>query len=193
MKHFTEIPKSAVLLLSGGLDSVTLLYALRGEGCVIHPLLIDYQQPHLRELVYAEAHCRRFGLTPTRLTIPALGGLSESGWIVPFRNGILISLAVNLAVHTRSEVVCIGCNAGDAEMFPDCRRSFLGTMTSAIDWAGYPDIGIYVPFLLWNKARIGGLAREIGVPTEEIWSCYTAGPEPCGRCPACLKLKEAFA
>lgn len=186
------IPKTIIHLLSGGLDSVTLLYRLHEQGHKIHCALFDYKQQHAQELTFAKLHCHRLGLLFTTLELPALGGLTEGSWIVPNRNAVLLSMAVNLAVKANANTVTIGCNADDAEMFPDCRKPFLDAMNAAIKAAGY-EVEICAPFLDWRKWKIGGLAQEIGIRTHEIWSCYVGGAKPCGQCPACQKLNAAMA
>lgn len=184
--------KKIVHLLSGGLDSVTLLYDLHQQGHDVHCLLIDYKQRHVQELTFAKHHCHRLGVLYTTMEIPELGGLTEVSWIVPNRNAIFVSLAVNLAVKINSKEVTIGCNSEDSEMFPDCRLAFIEAMNAAVAAAGY-EVTISAPYLDWSKWKIGGLAREMGVPTHEIWTCYRGGLEPCGTCPACIKLKKALA
>lgn len=186
------IPTFVIHLLSGGLDSVTMLYDLHGQGCKVHCLLCDYKQKHVQELVFAKEHCHRLGVLFTTVELPQLGGLTKESWIVPNRNAILISLAVNLAIQAKADTVTIGCNADDAEMFPDCRREFLLAMNQAVRAAGY-GIDILAPYLDKLKWEIGALAQEIGVPVNQIWSCYEGGEKPCGECPACLKLAEAMA
>lgn len=186
------IPKSIVLLLSGGLDSVTLLHLLKSEGHSVHAALCDYKQPHSQELNLARLHCHRLGVLYTTIEIPYLGGLDESSaWIVPCRNPILISLAVNVAIRANAECVAFGANADDAAGFPDCRPEFVKAMNSALK-AAEIKVEIVAPLLDWPKWKIGALAREMGIKAHEIWSCYRAGLKPCGICPACLKLEAAL-
>lgn len=185
------IPKHIIHLLSGGLDSVTMLYDLRGQGHQVHALLCDYKQRHVQELTFAKGHCSRLGVLYTVLELPALGGLTEESWIVPFRNAVLISLAVNLAVHSHSDTVTIGCNAEDAEYFPDCRKPFIQAMNEAVRASGYA-VEICAPYIDWPKWQIVGFARDMHVPLHEIWSCYKGGAKPCGECPACKKMEAAL-
>lgn len=185
------IPKTIIHLLSGGLDSTTLLYDLKQQGHSIHCLLCDYKQRHVQELTFARFHCNRLGILFTTIELPALHGLTETSWIVPNRNAILLSIAVNVAANANADTVTIACNRDDSDYFPDCRKLFLDSINTAVKAAGY-DIEICAPYLDWTKARIGGLAQEMGVPIHQIWTCYRGGSEPCGECPACLKLKAAF-
>jgi len=186
------IPKTIIHLLSGGLDSVTMLYDLKQQGHSVHCLLFDYGQRHVQELTFAKLHCNRLGVLFTTMQLPALGGLNDEGWIVPNRNCIMLSLAVNLAVQAKADSVTIGCNKDDDAVFPDCRMAFLQLFNTMLTTAEI-SVEVCAPYLDKSKAWIGGLARELGVPAHEIWTCYRGGAKPCGECPACKKLKLALA
>lgn len=187
------IPKTIVLLLSGGLDSVTALYELKAQGHLIHCLSVNYQQPHVQELELAKMHCQRLGVLFTVIELPALGGLNKESWIVPNRNAILLSLAVNLAVQAKADTVVIGCNADDEAAFPDCRQSFLQYYNWMLKAAQIP-VEVCAPYLDKKKWEIVDLARQLGVKMNEIWTCYQPKDgKPCGACPACEKLKLALA
>lgn len=185
------MPKFAVLLLSGGLDSVTALNMLLAQGVKVHCLSFNYKQRHQQEIQWAITHARRCGVLYTVMDLPELGGLTEQSWIVPNRNAIFLSVAVNVACQVGADCVVIGCNSDDAEYFPDCRNYFLDAMNTSIKAAGY-DIQIYAPFIDWPKWKIGQLAQEMGVKPHEIWTCYHGGEKPCGKCPACKKLELAM-
>lgn len=181
-----------VHLLSGGLDSVTLLYDQKQQGHRIHCLGLDYGQAHKQELLWAKHHAERCGVVYTVVELPHLGGLTEQSWIVPNRNAIFLSVAVNMAAQMDCDVVTIGCNKDDADYFPDCRKEFIDAMNAAVKAAGY-GIEIAAPYLHYTKAWIGGMAQQLGVVPNEIWTCYHGGEKPCGECPACKKLQTAFA
>ena len=185
--------KSIVHLLSGGLDSVTMLYDLHAQDHMIHCLMVDYGQRHAQELVFAKGHCHRLGVLYTAMQIPSLGGLTESdSWIVPNRNMVLLSLAVSLAVRAKADTVTIGCNFGDAKGFLDCRPNFICAIKDAVRLAGY-GIEVCAPYIAKAKWEIADLSKQLGVPSHELWTCYKGGARPCGECPACVKLAEAFA
>lgn len=186
------IPKTIIHLLSGGLDSVTMLYDLKAQGQNVHCALFDYKQQHVQELTFAKEHCHRLGVLWTTVELPPLGGLTEASWIVPFRNPIMLSIAVNLAVQAKADTITIACNADDHADFPDCRWEVFDAMNHAAKLSGY-SIEICAPYLDWPKWKISGLARELGVPTDMIWTCYKGGAKPCGECPACKKLEAALA
>jgi 7-cyano-7-deazaguanine synthase len=185
-------PKFVVHLLSGGLDSVTLLYDLVGQGCKVHCVLFDYHQQHVQELTFAKLHCHRLNVLFTTVQLPKLGGLTDKSWIVPNRNAIMLMMAVNVAVEAGAESVTIGCNADDAEMFHDCRWAAIDALNHALK-VSHINVEICAPYINKRKWQIAGAAREMGVPANEIWTCYRGGAKPCGTCPACLKLKEAMA
>lgn len=170
---------------------MTMLYDLKQQGHAIHCLLIDYRQRHVQELVWAKAHANRCGVLYTTIELPDLGGLKKPDWIVPNRNAIFLSLAVNLAIKATADTVTIGCNFDDAADFPDCRMVFIDAMNASVKASGY-DVEICAPYITWRKWKIAGLARELGVPSNEVWTCYRGGKEPCGVCPACVKLKAAL-
>lgn len=186
------IPKTIIHLLSGGLDSVTMLYDLKAQGHSVHCVLFDYKQSHVQELTFAKGHCLRLGVLYTTMELPALGGLNDQSWIVPNRNAILLSLAVNLAVQAGADTVTIGCNKDDESGFPDCRMAFLQLFNTMLKTAEIT-VEVCAPYLNWPKWKIGGLAREMGISQSDIWTCYRGGPTPCGECPACKKLKIALA
>lgn len=188
------IPKTIIHLLSGGLDSVTMLYDLHSQGHKIHCLLVDYKQQHIQELQFARIHTHRLGLLFTTVTLWTLKGsllLDGKGtWEVPIRNSVLLSLAVNHAAYAKADTVTIGCNTDDAAEFPDCRKEFLDAFRATVLSAGH-NIDICAPYLDKTKAEIVDIARSLNVPMHEIWSCYKGGKKPCGECPACLKLAAA--
>lgn len=185
------IPKTIIHLLSGGLDSVIMLYDLKAQGHSIHCLLFDYRQRHKQELLWAKQHASRCGVLYTTIELPDLGGLTEQSWIVPNRNAIFLSVAVNVACKAGADTVTIGCNADDADYFPDCRKLFLDAMNAAVKSAGY-NVEICAPYLDKSKNWIGVRAKMIGVSASEIWTCYKGGEKPCGECPACEKLVIAM-
>jgi 7-cyano-7-deazaguanine synthase len=185
------IPKFIVLLLSGGLDSVTLLYYLH-RTCKVFCVLFDYKQKHVQELTFAKGHCRRLGVLYRTIELPKLGGLTPRDWVVPFRNPIMLSVAANVAIQARADEIAIGCNMDDRDQFPDCRWEVMDAMNHALTISGYK-VQIVAPFLEKSKREIVEIARNLNVPMHEIWTCYRGGARPCGKCLACKKLEAACA
>lgn len=177
------------------MDSTVLLYDLVNQGASIHCLLFDYGQRHQKELNFAKQHCTRLNLPFTLICLPTLQGskLTDSGesFVVPFRNPIMLSMAVNLAAAIGADSVTIGCNADDAEDFPDCRWETIDALNHAIKLSGLL-VTIRAPYVQKRKWEIGAIGQELHVNLGETWSCYTGGNEPCGTCPACQKRQLAM-
>jgi 7-cyano-7-deazaguanine synthase len=186
---------SIVHLLSGGLDSVVMLHDLHGQGCKIHCALFDYKQRHAQELIWAKHHCGALGVMFTTFEIPQLRGSEltdgSGGVIVPNRNAILLSMAVNLAVSCRAELVTFAANKDDEAMFPDCRHEFVNAFNEMLRSAGI-EVQVCAPYLDETKARIAAIGHEMGVELSETWSCYRGGVKPCGKCEACNKREAAL-
>lgn len=183
--------KTIVHLLSGGLDSTVMLYDLHSQGCRVHCVLFSYHQSHAQELLWAKHHCHRLGVMFTTIELPPLGGLTKEDWVVPFRNPIMLSLAVNLAVQAGAEAVTIGCNADDAANFPDCQWSVMDALNHALMLSRIT-VEICAPYIQKHKWEIVALGHKLGVQIRETWSCYQGGVEPCGECDACKKRVEAM-
>lgn len=185
-----------VHLLSGGLDSVVMLYDLVGEGTKVHCVLFDYQQRHIKELEFAQRHCERLNVLYTKITLPQLRGSTltdGSGTVVvPNRNAIMLSLAVNLAVEAKADLVTFAANQDDEEVFPDCRVSFVEAFNQMLK-AAELKVQVAAPYLDKRKSWIKRLGDDMGVRLDETWSCYAGGLQPCGECPACKKREAALA
>ena len=180
----------SILLLSGGLDSTTLLYDINSNGGDVFCLMFSYHQRHRQELLFAREHCSRLKVQSRVLDLPDLGGLNEQSWIVPNRNMIFLSIAANVAHDINADSILIGCNSDDESMFPDCRRDFLNFAEQTIKHAGY-SVKVIAPFLNLTKREIAEKAKQFGINSSNIWTCYRGGSKQCGTCPACIKLKES--
>lgn len=185
-----------VHLLSGGLDSVVMLYDLVEQGKSAHCLLFNYQQRHVKELEYALTHCARLKVAKTVHCLPQLLGSEltdgSGSVIVPARNPIMLSLAANLAVSIGSKLVTIAANKDDEEAFPDCREAFIESFNLMLAKSNI-DVQVAAPYIEKSKAWIAERAQELDVNLSETWSCYRGGDVPCGECAACLKRNAAIA
>lgn len=188
------IPKCAVLCLSGGFDSVVGLYWLISQGCKVHNVIFEYGQRHVQETVWAKHHSLRMGCLHTTITIPQLRGSTltdgSGGVVVPCRNTVFLSHAVNLAIEAKAESVVYCCNADDEAVFPDCRMRFVETYNAMLK-SQEINVEVCAPFVHMAKWQIGDLGRQLGVNFDESWSCYRGGKEPCGVCPACKQRASA--
>lgn len=204
----------AVVLLSGGLDSTTMLYAARRDGIEPICLSIHYGQLHERELDGAKKITSSLklehwivplslpwggsALTDENLAVPKGREEAEISkeiplTYVPARNSIFLSLAASLAEVKRADTIYFGANALDYSGYPDCRPEFIRAFEEMIargTKAGA--IRVVAPLLRLSKAEIVKLASELGVPFEWTWSCYEGGQYPCGECDSCILRAKGF-
>lgn len=213
--------KKAVILLSGGLDSTTVLAIAHAEGYELHSLAFDYGQRHQREVEAASAVARHYGVTQqktVKIDLRAFGGSALTADIavpharsleemaqdipityVPARNTIFLSFALAYAeVHGANDIF-LGINAIDYSGYPDCRPEYLEAyehMANLATRATTQDgraIHIHAPLLRMSKAEIVRKGTELGVPYELTWSCYEGGERACGTCDSCLLRLNGFA
>ncbi|MDP2211399.1 MAG: 7-cyano-7-deazaguanine synthase QueC [Candidatus Aquicultor sp.] len=209
----------AVVLLSGGLDSMVcaLLAARNYQADQVDALNILYGQKHSKESQAAREIADYLGLgsyETVKLAAELFEGAGstlvdedkeippgpypeESGPVstyVPFRNGMLISVATAYALKVNAQAVYFGAHAEDALnwAYPDCTPEFLGAMKNAV-WVGtYHKVRLITPLEWLTKAEIVKLGHELGAPFELTWSCYQGGEEACGKCATCISRLEAF-
>jgi len=213
-------PRTAVLLLSGGLDSGTCLALLSRWGWTVHAISFDYGQRHRVELRAARRLASRYrvashrvvslpglgalggsALTDRRLAVPkrALGKVAIPVTYVPARNTLFLSFALAAAETAGATEIVIGANALDSSGYPDCRPPFLrafqtvarlGTKAGA---EGRP-VSIRAPLLSMTKGQIVRLATRLGLDTGLTSSCYdpSSRGRPCGICDSCLLRARGF-
>lgn len=190
-----SLPKFVVLCLSGGMDSVVGLYDLIAQGCKVHCVIFEYGQQHIQETIWAKHHAGRMGCLYTTVSLPQLKGSTltdgKGGVVVPCRNTVFLSMAVNLAVAAGAESVVYCCNSDDEAVFPDCRMIFVQSFNAMLK-AQEINVEMCTPYIHMAKWQIGDLGRQLGVNFNETWSCYKGGKEPCGECPACKKREQAM-
>ncbi|MEW6104027.1 MAG: 7-cyano-7-deazaguanine synthase QueC [bacterium] len=210
--------KKAVILLSGGLDSSTILYLAKSKGYLCFPLSFDYGQRHKKELVCARKIAESLGLslivvkinlpwlssslTDKKKPIPSPEKTEKIGERIPStyvsaRNLIFLSIAISYAEEIGANSIFIGANARDFSGYPDCRDDFLKSFfkTASLGTkAGVSKkpISIERPLIDKTKKEIVLLAKGLGVPFELTWSCYKGGRKPCGICESCFLRKKGF-
>ncbi len=207
--------QKTVCILSGGMDSTTLLYHLFDLGDEVLALSFDYGQRHRKELEYAGRTCARLGVRHTAVDISAVGGLlkgsalTSSGiavphghyedesmrlTVVPNRNMIMMAIAGGYALAEGCDRLAVAVHAGDHAVYPDCRPQFIADFEDALRSGNYGQPSVYAPFLDWTKSDIARLGVELGIDFErDTWSCYEGGEEPCGKCGTCVERAEALA
>jgi 7-cyano-7-deazaguanine synthase len=210
----------AIILLSGGLDSSTVLYQAQADGYECYALSFDYQQRHRRELdaAHAIAHAvqvaahhvihfdlRQWGgsaLTDSALALPQARSLAEMSQSIPItyvpaRNTIFLSFALAYAEAIAAARVYIGVNALDYSGYPDCRPDYIQAMQTVFRLGtkqgreGQP-IEITTPLIQLKKTEIIQLGDRLGVPWELTWSCYAGQELSCGECDSCRLRLAAF-
>lgn len=201
-----------VLVLSGGLDSTTLLYQLISEGKEVEAISFNYGQRHKKELQFAEQTCDKLGikhhivemqfmkelLSNSALTgdIEVPEGHYESEnmklTVVPNRNMIMASIAIGYAVNIDADEVALGVHAGDHAIYPDCRPEFIDALDNIAQIANFKAISIYAPFLNIDKADIVKIGKELNVDYSLSWTCYKGKEKPCGKCGSCQERAYAF-
>lgn len=201
--------KRCVVILSGGPDSVTAAYWAREKGYEVHALTFNYSQKAQVEIEHATEITRILKIHHKVIDIRNLSGIYEGVTslvdkgmevtgeftdpiIVPFRNGIFLSVAVAYADGIGADLVLYGAHAGDEEFYPDCRRGFYEAFQKSARLGTAKDITITSPLSHLRKSGVLKEAVRLGVPLEKTWSCYLPGPIHCGKCESCNNRKRAF-
>lgn len=203
-----------LVLLSGGMDSVTALYWARSEHEVVGAVSFDYGAKHNhREIPLAAWHCGETGVPHDVIELDFVNrlftsDLLQSGGevpeghyadenmkktVVPFRNGIMLAIACGIAESRGAEGLVIAAHAGDHAIYPDCREPFMQGMAAAMREGTYARIELLRPFIGLDKAGIAKLGATLGVDYGKTWSCYKGGELHCGKCGTCVERIEAFA
>ena len=203
--------KDSVIILSGGMDSVTLLYDQRER--IALALSFDYGSNHnARELPFAALHCQRLGIEHIVIPLQFMGQYFNSSLlqgdeaipdghyadenmrstVVPFRNGIMLSVAIGMAESRGLQHVMMANHAGDHTIYPDCRPEFVEAMSLAAQTGTFPGLTLLCPFTPLTKSQIAARGHELGIDYAETWSCYRGGKHHCGTCGTCIERKEAL-
>lgn len=203
--------KNGVIILSGGMDSVTLLHAEKER--IALAVTFDYGSNHAaKEIECAKWHCQQLGIEHIIIPLEFMhkyfkSSLLEGGeaipeghyadenmksTVVPFRNGIMLAIACGIAESRNLKYVFIANHAGDHAIYPDCRESFIGSMSEAASNGTYNHVQILSPFQTFNKGDIAALGGKLGVDYTRTYSCYKGGEKHCGKCGTCVERKEAF-
>lgn len=206
--------KKAVVLLSGGLDSITAAYLAEKQGYEVSCLIFDYGQRHRREILSAVRLAKNAGfqykiikfklswlgssLLDKKMKIPGGRQLSEIAkniptTYVPARNTIFMAFGISCAEAMGAEAVFIGANAVDYSGYPDCRPEYFEAYKKLI-YCGTKNkkIKIKTPLLYKTKAEIIKIGISLGVPHKLTWSCYKGGIRPCGKCDSCILRAKGF-
>ena len=206
----------AVVLLSGGLDSTTVLYYAKAKGYKPYCLIFDYGQRHHKEIRQAQKIAREAGCDHqlVRIALPWRGSslLDRSmklparkkidpgeipSTYVPARNIIFLSFAASYAEAIGAQAVFIGANAIDYSGYPDCRPQFFKAYERVIKTGMKSGVEgkrlrILAPLVHKTKAQIIRLGQKLHVPYEKTWSCYEGARRPCSVCESCRLRQKGF-
>jgi 7-cyano-7-deazaguanine synthase len=211
MKNETTM-KDSVLILSGGMDSVTLLYDEQER--IALAISFDYGSNHNhKEIPLAKLHCERLGIR--HITIPldfmthyfhsslleGSDAIPEGHYadenmrstVVPFRNGIMLSIAVGIAESNHLPFVMMANHGGDHTIYPDCTPEFVESFDAAAAAGTFVKVHLRSPYTFLTKADIARRGKQLGIDYSETWSCYKGGEHQCGRCGTCVERREALA
>ena len=198
-----------LVLLSGGLDSSTVLYFAKAGGYDVTCLSIAYGQKHSRELEAAEK-IALFAKTPVRhlcielpwggssltdpdkkIPVEGISGKIPSTY-VPGRNTIFIAFALSLCESEGIPLILVGANAVDFSGYPDCRTEYYTAMNALLARASLGKVRIEAPLMKMTKKEIVLLAKKLNVPLELTWSCYKGENQPCMKCDSCRLRAKGF-
>ena len=205
--------EDAVILLSGGMDSGVLLAWACSRFRTVEGLYFEYGSRHQeKECAMAFRLAQHYDIRLRKLSLPFVSDLfassllktgpevpegpyaddNMSSTVVPFRNGIMLSIAVGFAENNGIGNVLIASHSGDHPIYPDCRPSFTNAMSEAAAEGTAGRVCIAAPFNSLSKKEIARIGRELGFDFSMTWSCYKGLSLHCGRCATCLERKSAL-
>lgn len=202
----------ALLIYSGGMDSSCLLYKYRDDVKLAVTFTYGARQDEA-QTACAAYNCKQLGINHLIIPIDFIGQYFKSSilkggeaiphqdydaenmksTVVPFRNGIMLSIAAGLAESNGLDTVLIANHAGDHAIYPDCRPAFIDAMDAAISNGTYENIRLLSPYCNMTKREIALEGKANGVPFEHTYSCYEGRQKHCGDCATCRERKEALA
>ncbi len=201
----------AVLIYSGGMDSTTLLYDYKDKIGLAVTFSYGARQDD-EQIACAKENCSLLGIEHLVIPLDFMGKYFRSSilkggedvphgsydeenmksTVVPFRNGIMLAVAVGLAESRGYDTVLLANHSGDHSIYPDCRPSFVDAIDKAAQAGTYEGIRIVSPYCGMNKRDIALVGHKIGVPFEKTYSCYEGRHSHCGVCGTCNERKEAL-
>lgn len=213
MKPILLKKEKAVIILSGGMDSTTLLYDIIELGeYKVYALSFNYGQKHKKELVCAKKTCEKLNIPHKVVNLDVLNDIAPSALtrdeievpeghyedesmkktIVPNRNMVMLSLATSFAIGIDASFVFYGVHSGDHAIYPDCRPDFIAAMYNVMSVCDWKKIKLKVPYGLKDKGDIAIIGKKLGVDYSLTWTCYKGKDKSCGKCGACQERLEAF-
>ena len=205
--------QKAVVILSGGMDSTTLLYDAIGQQYDVYALSFNYNQKHKKELEQAKATCKMLKIPHKIADLSLLNEIAPSSltrddWevpeghyadenmketVVPNRNMVMLSLATSYAIGLKADKLFYGAHSGDHDIYPDCRKEFVDVLSQAVKMCDWHELTLSAPYIDKDKGDIVIRGTELGVDYSKTWTCYKGKGKACGKCGSCVERLEAFA
>jgi 7-cyano-7-deazaguanine synthase len=203
--------KNTLIVLSGGMDSTTMLYDYRQQ--IALALSFHYGSNHNdRELHFAALHCQRLGIRHIIISLPFIKQYFQSSLlsgaeavpsgeydeqnmhstVVPFRNGIMLSIAAGMAENEHLQYIMLANHAGDHAIYPDCRPEFVSAMDTAVCAGTWNNVRLLTPYTHLTKTDIACRGLRLGINYDETFSCYRGTDHPCGTCATCKEREQAL-
>jgi queuosine biosynthesis protein QueC len=203
--------KDSVIVISGGMDSTTMLYEYRER--IALAVTFDYgSTQNAREREFAILHCKRLEIphliipldfmhqyfksallmTPEDIPEGNYDDENMKSTVVPFRNGIMLAIACGIAESNGLKRVMIANHAGDHAIYPDCRPAFVEAMSAAMQNGTYDHVAVFAPYTGLSKADIARRGAALGLDYSETYSCYKGREKHCGKCGTCRERREAL-
>lgn len=204
--------KDSVIVLSGGMDSVTMLHEYKDR--IALAVTFDYGSLHnAREIECARANCRLLNIEHLVIPLAFIGQYFKSSLlespenipvedyddenmkstVVPFRNGIMMAVACGLAESRDLRHVMLANHGGDHAVYPDCRPEFIDAFSLAMTRGTYLGVDIFAPYTNISKSDIARRGKKINVDYSLTYSCYRGGEKHCGICATCRERRQALA
>ncbi len=201
--------EKAVIILSGGPDSITVAYWAKAQGYDVSAITFNYGQKAQIEIQTAEAIAKELDIQHQVIDLSNLSQIYQGVTslvdkdievsdeftdpiIVPFRNGVFMAVTVAYADGVGANHIFYGAHNSDEAFYPDCRREFYEAFQEAARLGTEKDIVIKSPYSDTQKSGVLKDAVRLGVPLGKTWSCYLNGPTHCGKCESCQNRKKAF-
>lgn len=203
--------KNSIIIVSGGMDSITLLYDKKDE--IALAISYNYGSNHnSKELPLAKYHCDKLGIKHIIINLDfmhqyfkssLLSGANDipeghyasenmKSTVVPFRNGIMLSIAIGIAESNNLKKVLIANHGGDHTIYPDCRNEFIDAMNCAAINGTFINVEIEAPYTNITKTDIAKIGKKLNINYSKTWSCYKGREYQCGVCGTCIERKEAL-
>ena len=194
------------------MDSITMLYEYKER--IALGISFDYGSNHnAREIPFAAMHCERLGIKHIVINLGFMHQYFKSSLlegaeaipegnyddenmkstVVPFRNGIMLSIAAGVAESNGLKNVMMANHGGDHTIYPDGRPEVVSAMSEATRLGTYPGIEVLAPYTGITKSDIARHGKALGIDYAETWSCYKGGEHHCGKCGTCRERIEALA